>query len=178
MALGDNDIKSELSYAWLHAIASRAGCECQVSHRHSDGMGVDARLFVEEVFGPPPSLARFAVEIQLKATSTPLAVTAGRFSYRLTVERYDKLRLTETESPLLLIVLQLPEEPDDWLKCTPRALTLKRCAHWVSLYGAPRSENETYQNVYLPRENRLTPDALRALLERFSRNERIAYVPR
>ena len=178
MALGDNDIKSELSYAWLHAVASRVGCECQVSHRHSDGMGVDARLFVDEIFAPPPSLVRFAVEIQLKATSEPLVLTGNTFSYRLTVEHYDKLRLTEIECPLLLVVLQLPENPTDWLKCSPRALTLKRCAHWVSLYGAPGSENEKYQTVCLPRENRFTPEALRSLLERFCRRERIAYVPR
>jgi hypothetical protein len=46
MPLADNDIKSELCYAYLHAVASRVGCECQESRRYSDGMGVDARLFV------------------------------------------------------------------------------------------------------------------------------------
>ena len=27
--LSDNDVKSELSYAYLHAVAGRAGCECR-----------------------------------------------------------------------------------------------------------------------------------------------------
>jgi hypothetical protein len=176
MPLADNDVKSELSYAYLHAVAARAGCECHVAQRHSDGMGVDARLFVEEVFAPPSPLRRFTVELQLKATSTPLNLNRGRYAFRLPIDQYDKLRTTDTESPQLLLVLQLPPQPADWLKCSPRALTLKGCAYWASLYDAPASPNEAYQTVYLPKGNRFSVEARRSLLPRFSRRERIVYV--
>ena len=178
MALATNDIESELSYAYLHAVATRTGCECQVTGRHSDGMGVDARLFVDDDFGPAAVQSRFTVELQLKATSTPLSLNRGWYSYRLRREHYDKLRRTDIESPLILVVLQLPAEPDDWLRCTPQALTLKRCAYWVSLYEAQASENEVYQTVYLPRSNPFSVVSLRALLARFARRERISYVAR
>jgi hypothetical protein len=36
------NIESELSYAYLHAIASRGGIICEVAGRHSDEAGVDA----------------------------------------------------------------------------------------------------------------------------------------
>jgi hypothetical protein len=52
MPLHDNDIKSELSYAYLHAVASRAGCECQVAGRHSDNQGIDAVVIGSGDFGP------------------------------------------------------------------------------------------------------------------------------
>jgi hypothetical protein len=167
MPLPDNEIKCELSYAYLHAIAARAGCECQEGRRHSDNQGVDARLFVNERFGAASSLVRFTVEIQLKATSTPLTRVGNRLSFSLTVEHYDKPRMTEVESPLLLVVLELPPDAGDWLRCSPQALTIKRCAYWVSLRGAPASANDAYQTVYLPRENRFTVPGLRELLARF-----------
>src|ERR1700682_5520873 len=108
MSLATNEIECELSYAYLHAIATQAGCECQVTGPHSEGMGCDARLFVDADFGLYPSLSRFSVEIQLKATSTALKSTRRRFSFRLRRDLYDKLRRTDIESPLLLVVLQLP----------------------------------------------------------------------
>jgi hypothetical protein len=177
MALADNDIKSELSYAYLHAVAARAGCECQVTGRHSDALGIDARLIASGAFAPAPSLTRLIVDVQLKATNQTLKTVKGRLAYPLEVEQYNKLRVTTASSPLLLIVLQLPPNPDDWLTCTPRALSLKGCAHWVSLHGAPATTNTTRQTVYLPGRNRFTVEALRSLLGRFAREERVPYVP-
>jgi hypothetical protein len=174
--LGENDIKSELSYAYLHAVASRAGCECQMSQRHSDGMGVDARLNVREQFGPPSTfLSRFTLEVQLKATSQPLPLVAGHYSFVLKKEHYDKLREPGAESALILVVLVLPEDPAEWLICTPEALTLKRCAHWVSLLDAPATSSTASQTVYLPQANLFSVEGLRALLQRISQRERIIY---
>ncbi|HEV7832484.1 MAG TPA: hypothetical protein VGP09_03725 [Caballeronia sp.] len=36
--------ESELSYAYLHAIASHAGVNCKTSNRHDDNAGIDAML--------------------------------------------------------------------------------------------------------------------------------------
>jgi Domain of unknown function (DUF4365) len=175
MPLSDNDVKSELSYAYLHAVAARAGCACEVALRHSNGMGVDARLVIKGDFAPSPALTRFDLAIQLKATSQPLAVVEGRYAFRLAVEEYDKLRDITSESALLLVVLQLPDDPVEWLICSPEALTLKRCAHWVSLFGGPASANTTSQTVYLPQANLFSAEALRQLLIRLARKERIPY---
>ena len=42
--LSSQNIESELSYAYLHAVASHAGASCSVGSRHEDNTGVDARL--------------------------------------------------------------------------------------------------------------------------------------
>lgn len=42
--LTPENIESELSYAYLHAVAARAGVGCKVSNRHDDNAGVDAEL--------------------------------------------------------------------------------------------------------------------------------------
>ena len=40
--LTEQNIEAELSYAYLHAVASRAGFSCEYRNRHLDGAGVDA----------------------------------------------------------------------------------------------------------------------------------------
>lgn len=175
MSLSDNDIKSELSYVYLHAVAACAGCECQYSLRHSDNRGIDARLMAFGEFAPAPSLTQFDLYIQLKATSQPLRKRNGRLAFDLDVDQYDKLRVTSAGNPWLLVVLQLPADPAEWLKCSPRALTLKGVAHWLSLYGALDSSNAQRQRVYIPSGNRFGVAALKGLLVRFAREETVAY---
>jgi len=44
----ENDIMAELSYAYLHAVAARAGIGCKVGCRIDDGASVDAFVRVDE----------------------------------------------------------------------------------------------------------------------------------
>jgi len=52
MILTENNIKSELSYAYLHVVAARAGCSAVVTDRHSDDAGIDAVIRAKERFAP------------------------------------------------------------------------------------------------------------------------------
>lgn len=69
MLLTENNIKAELSYAYLHAVASRAECEAVVSGRHRDSAGVDAVISAKERFAPDSIYTDFSIDVQLKATS-------------------------------------------------------------------------------------------------------------
>jgi hypothetical protein len=174
MGLAQEAVASELSYAYLHAVAAAAGCECEASGRHSDGWGVDARLFFRADLAQP-ALLRFGVEVQLKATTAVLPVRSGHLSFRLPREQYDKLRPTRTMLPILLVVLRLASRQPPWVTCSRGRLVLRGQAWWVSLRGAPASANQRYQQVYLPRQQRLTPDNLRHLMERLAREEELLY---
>lgn len=177
MPLADNDIKSELSYAYLHAVAARAGCECQSSSRHSDNLGIDARLTAKGEFTQAPSKTIFDVYVQLKATSQSLPVVRGRYSYRLEKALYDKMRVTTVSNQWILVVLVLPGASADWLKTSAQALTLKRCAYWVSLRGAPAPPDgpDGKLTIHIPKRNRFTADALQAMLVRCSREDWVTY---
>ncbi|MCK4660556.1 MAG: DUF4365 domain-containing protein [Phycisphaerae bacterium] len=94
MLLSENNIKAELSYAYLHAVASRAGFACEVTGRHSDGAGIDAILRVKEKLAHDSTLISFTVEVQLKATSRKLVLKNEKYSLSLDVKQYDKLRTT------------------------------------------------------------------------------------
>ena len=175
MLLSWQNIEAELSYAYLHAVASRAGFECVVAGRHSDQAGIDAVLRVRERFGPESLLTNFTIEVQLKATSREPILKAGRYSVALQVDHYGKLRDASRASPLLLVVLFLPASPEQWLVHSEEHLLTRRCAYWVSLREAPPSESSVKQTVYIPKINCLSAEGLRALADRISRGEVLTY---
>ena len=81
MLLSENNIKAELSYAYVHAVASRSGCEAVVSGRHRDSAGVDAVISAKDRFTSDSVFTDFSIDVQLKATSGEPAIDhLGRFS--------------------------------------------------------------------------------------------------
>ena len=86
-----------------------------------------------------------------------------------------KARQTRLESARILVVLFLPQNPDEWLHHSEEALVSKRCAYWVSLRGAPASDNPKHQTVYIPRKNLLSVAALTEIMTRCSLEEEIPY---
>ena len=86
--LTDQNIESELSYAYLHAIASRGAIICEMTGRHSDEAGVDAVLRVKGRLAQDSILTQFAVEVQLKATKMVPVERDGKYSYSLKVKNY------------------------------------------------------------------------------------------
>src|SRR5438067_7292429 len=103
------DIEAELSYAYLHAVASAAGVACQYCSRTFDSAGVDAQLKVIRDFGPE-AYTELTVELQIKATVKQPATVGNRLSYFLAdLNRYNSLRAETIVPPRLLVVLFLPE---------------------------------------------------------------------
>ncbi len=138
------DVEEALSVAYIHAVAAGAGFT--VAKR--------------------PKL-----DLQLKATINLGEAESGVFRYPCPVGNYDELRAT-TQTPRLLVVLQLPRERSVWLSVGADELVMRRCAYWVSLQGAPETANLTSVTVSLPLANRLDIEALKALMQQ-SRTGRI-----
>lgn len=176
--LSEQNVEAELSYAYLHAIATREGFACSYATRHLDDAGVDAVIHEDgRLLADDSLLSSFTLHVQLKATRVPPVEQAGRFSHALKLKLYDDLRETRLAVPRLLVVLYLPPDPAEWLTHTADTLIARRCAYWVSLRGAPASANAREQTVYVPRQQALSPDALRELMTRYSRGEEIRYDP-
>ncbi len=176
--LTEQNIEAELSYAYLHAIATRCGFSYAVTNRHLDDAGVDAQIDEDgRQLAANSEHTSFALHIQLKATRVPPIEQQGRYSFSLLIGQYNKLRQTRLASARILAVLYLPPNLDDWLRHSEDALIAKRCAYWVSLRGAQASTNDTAQTVYIPRNQPLSPAALTEIMTRCSRDEEILYVP-
>lgn len=167
LPLSDLDIESELSYAYLHAVAARAGMACTITGRHEDNRGVDARIVAW--FRDLP-LREVDLKIQLKATVAQPVEKAGFLSFKLDkIRRYDDLRTEGVANPRILAVLFLPADSRNWLKHSAEELILRRCAYWVSLRGAPESANRDSVTVYIPSQQVLDPAGLDGLLRRIAR---------
>ena len=173
--LSTQNIESELSYAYLHAVASRAGIICEYSGRHTDEAGVDAVLRVKGKLAEESVLTHFTTDVQLKATMREAVEQNGRFSYNLRMKNYNDLRSESTIAPQLLVVLFLPDDAALWLSHSDEGLISRKCAYWLSLRGAPDSNNDSLQSVYIPKTNLLSVESLTELMARFSQRETIAY---
>lgn len=167
--LSSNDIEAELSYAYLHAVASMARVACQVTGRHKDNAGVDAQLTSWGPFDTRAILTEVDLNVQLKATIQAPNETDQHFAYNLVgIQRYNDLRSDTLSTPRILVVLFLPQSAPDWLTQSDEALSLHRCAYWVSLQGAEPSQNSTSQTVYLPKSQRFDVPGLQALMTNLS----------
>lgn len=174
--LDAKDIESELSYAYLHAVASKAGVGCKISNRHEDNRGVDVQLTCWEKF-EGCYREEIDLKIQLKATIQEPAQSDTHFSYFFKgAKQYDILREETQNQHRFLVVLFLPVNSEEWLNVNSEQLILKNCAYWVSLRGAEMSSNVTGQTVYLPKNQLFTPENLLGIFEKLAKNEHLNYI--
>jgi hypothetical protein len=162
MPLPINDIESELSYAYLHAVASKAGLNCKVENRHGDNYGIDAQLdYYDNI--PGSWRTDVSLRVQLKATINKGLETDTHIAYPFRgIEQYNRLRNNSGEPYRILIVLFL-SGPEEWLNISHTELLLKQAAYWVCLYGAEETSATTSKTIYIPKTNLVTPESLISL---------------
>ena len=129
--------EAELSYAYLHAVCSKAGFSCKQGDRHDDADGIDAIITYRGDLDYT-YLKKIPLNVQLKATIKKPIEKDGCLSYFLKgVNRYDNLRKKDSPVYKVLVVLFLPDNPDEWLNISDDELIIKKAAYWINLYGYP-----------------------------------------
>jgi hypothetical protein len=170
-ALSPPNIESEISYAYLHAVASKAGMSCRDANRHEDNNGIDAQLTAWLPYENPETLTEIDIKVQLKATIAAPDDDGLNYEYRLQgANRYNDLRSETLSIARILIVLFLPRDAETWLSHSPEQLVLRRCAYWQSLRGAPEIAAGSVV-VKLPKTQPFSPDQLTQLARRLSRRD-------
>ncbi|MEM7181521.1 MAG: DUF4365 domain-containing protein [Spirochaetota bacterium] len=90
-----NNQESELSYAYLHSVASHAGVNCKIANRHDDNNGIDATLTSWGPFDTNSRYQEIDIKVQLKATIQRPRVQHNTLSYFFEGrERYNELTQT------------------------------------------------------------------------------------
>ncbi|WP_050525676.1 DUF4365 domain-containing protein [Pseudorhodobacter aquimaris] len=177
--ISDLNVESELSYAYLHAVASHAGASCSVSNRHEDNAGVDAKI---TAWGPFPSGGyrhEVDLKVQLKATISEPVEKNGCLSYSFSgIKQYDDLRRDTVATPRILVVLFLPKSKKAWLTHSEKTLSLSKCAYWVSLLDAPPSTNGSSQTVYLPKTQKFDVANLADICDQIASGKKLKYAGR
>ena len=155
--LTDADQKEALSRVYVKALAARAGYSTSVPEPDRDS--VDLRI---QAGGP----RRPALDLQLKATTGFARRRGGTLRFRLPTKNYRDLR-DETQTPRLLVVLELPEDKSRWMTVTSEELVLRRRAYWLSLQlDHEEISDQKTVTVRIPEQNLLDVKTLRELMER------------
>ncbi len=158
--------ESELSLAYIHAVAAKASFAVDIPHNDMDSVDavISARgkLAVDSIKHSP------RIEIQLEASINATQNGDGNFAYPLSTKNYDELR-ADTALPRLLVMLALPSDEIEWLVHHPDKLILQKCAYYISLKGMPERAGIDKPTVYIPSTNMLTPDSLTELMIKASK---------
>jgi len=166
----DLDREAELSYAYIHAVTAQSKMCCEIRSRLADNAGLDAKI---TAWGDFPGIRKeVELNIQLKATRSAPRENDNYLTYDFPFKnpkKYNDLCEIEAYSvPRFLVVLFLPHDESQWLSVSDEALILRKCAYWVSLRGAPVTQNQTSQVVYIPKLQRFDPEGLTSLVHRLS----------
>lgn len=163
--LQPNLCKEQISIAYAHAVATAARCKLQ--DVDIDDHGVDAVLMQTP---PDELLGNVKIDVQLKCTSGDV-LKDQHLAFQLPKFNYDKLRGEYRLDPAILIVMLVPSDLEDWVTQDEDALTVVRCAYWMSLRGMPSIGDQDSKVVHLPRGNIFNVESLLAMMERASKRE-------
>ena len=153
--LTTSDRQEALSRAYAHAIAAQGGYVTAVYAEDRDG--VDLRIQAGGTMRP-------ALDLQLKATVNLIDSDDGYYRFPLKRRNYDLLRI-DTQTPRLLVVLDLPKDECRWMTITTDKLVLRHRAYWLNLKGWDETTNRTSVTVRIPERNIFDVRSLQALME-------------
>ena len=156
------DQKEALSVVYVKALAARAGYDTAKAEFDRDGIDMEIQAGGQ---------MRPAIGMQLKATTNLGNVENGYFKFPLKVGNYKSLRI-ETQTPRLLVVLDLPKDENQWMTVNLDELVLRRCVYWLNLRGCEETANQYSVTVRIPEENVLNVESLCMLMDQ-SRRGRI-----
>lgn len=154
----------QFNQSYVLALASAAGYT--VMNPPVDDDSIDAIIKSRAKHG---ILKSPSIDMQLKATST-LDVNAGNFVYDLKVKNYHDLRNVDVAAPRILVVMHVPLDCDEWVKCTEERIEMQKRAYWVSLKGQPDTRNQNTVRIEIPRTNILDVSSLHVLMNKAGRN--------
>lgn len=114
---------------------------------------------------------RPALDLQLKATVNLRRLSDGRHVSFPVKRRNYNLLCCDTQTPRLLVVLDLPSGREEWMTLTADELILRRRAYWLYLGGREETE-QTSVTVRIPTTNLFDLEGLTELMDQ-SRQGRI-----
>lgn len=157
-------IKEELSITYLHAICTKAGIDFELPRHDEDSTDAIIKRKVTLTNG---SEYESLIRVQLKATSSRSQYSEDEtvIRYKLKIKNYNDLSRNST-TPILLALLLLPENQDEWIQWTEETLLLKGRMYWACFRGEAASNNVSSINVTIDKNQVVNPDALLALLQR------------
>lgn len=153
--------KEQFSIAFIRAVTTVAGFN--ISRCDVDDDSIDIGVCGTRRDGTRRKAPK--LDIQAKCTEADNG-EGDDLPFDLKLKNYDDLRDPDAHAPAILIVVCVPASVDEWLTEAAEQTALRRCAYWYSLRGFGASSNTTKERVRIPRVQRFTVEALRAIMTR------------
>lgn len=150
-----SNVKSNLSLAYVRAIAAKLNFAFQEASRDIDSLGIDCCILNKGVGSANKYSMGGEIKLQVKAfsrSSTSMyRETDSQIEYKLNNE------LIPNAPIFYLVVVELPEEEnfDEWLQVKPDHLILKKCAYFIRI-----KETVKAGFIKIPKSNRFSTETL------------------
>ena len=168
--LEESLVKAELSFSYVHAVATSVSFSCQKVSIDRDSVDITIRAKGKLVDNPETFSP--LLDVQLKSEVSP-ETEEDYVLHDLKVKNYKELRGSGYDVNRILVLFALPSSREDWIDCGPEELVARRCCYWYSLRRLPEVDNQHTKRINIPKEQRFTPESLTMLMETIARGEEV-----
>jgi hypothetical protein len=164
--LTEQHIQEGLSRAYVSAVVANAGLNISL---HLHDYGVDCTIHEIRIIHGKRQCSGISLDVQLKA-SRLCTFDSSEVIYDLEAAAYNSMVVRHSEStfadtPIVLVVLALPEEDSEWLSVSETELILRHCCYWILLEGQPTKHKRSIR-IRVPRTNLFDSENLKDLFSK------------
>lgn len=164
-------IEEDLSKAYVMAIGAKAGYSVDLDRSHD--YTVDGTFHEIIIFENQRNESGYSIDFQLKASKNCI-IEKDYIKYDFDANTYNYfLRRVNSKNstPFILILLVLPDKPEEWLNITEESLILKKACYWYKMEKQEATLNKNSKRIYISKNNLLTPDSLQTLFKQVKDGE-------
>ena len=154
-----NQQKEQFSRAYVRTIAATAGFDTYTFCVDDDSIDLGIAASGKKLRRRP------RLDLQLQCTAKDIESV---MQFPLHLKNYNDLRC-ECLVPRILVVVAVPEQPENWLTEANNQLVMHCHARWVSLAGCRETSNTRKVTVELPPNQLFSVDQLRRLMDSIDR---------
>lgn len=166
--------EEDLSKAYVMAVGAKAGLS--VHFRDAHDYGVDGSLHEVSIVNNRRRESGVAIDFQLKASKQCSIDASSSLVYDLDAHTYNYLRERARESratPIILLLLALPENEADWLSVSAEQMVMKKACYWTKIDGE-FTDNVATKRIAIPQARLFDVAAARELMRQIKQNGGIA----
>lgn len=156
--------EEDLSKAYVLAVGAKAGLSVKFTDGHD--YTIDGSLNEVSVVRGRYHESGISLDFQLKACQNCIEEDDS-IIYDFDADTYNYLcerAKTKYASPVILLLLALPKDENDWIVATPEQLILKRACYWMS-FTSDFSQNTSTKRIKIPKKNLFNIAAAKSLID-------------
>lgn len=166
-------IEEDLSKAYVLAVGAKAGLNVKFTEGHD--YTVDGSLHEVSSLNGKLHESGISFDFQLKASKN-CSFDGASVVYDFDAETYNFLcsrANSKHTTPIILLLLVLPNDETEWLSVTTNQMILKKACYWMKIDGN-FTENQSSKRILIPQEHLFDPSAAQSLIDQIRLTGEIA----